>query len=40
MTPIRLEIFGLSVAFLFIYIAFSSNRENPDLVPLISSFVI
>ena len=40
MTPIRLEILGLSVAFLFIYLAFSSNSKNPDLVPLISSFVI
>jgi ABC-type multidrug transport system fused ATPase/permease subunit len=40
MTPITLEIFGLSVAFLFIFFAFSADTVNPDLVPLISSFVI
>lgn len=40
MTPITLEIFGLSIAFLFIYFAFSRNSGNADLIPLISSFVI
>jgi ABC-type multidrug transport system fused ATPase/permease subunit len=40
MTPITLEIFGLSIAFLFIYFAFSKNSGNADLIPLISSFVI
>jgi ABC-type multidrug transport system fused ATPase/permease subunit len=40
MTPITLEFFGLSVAFFFIYLAFSPNNVNSDLVPLISSFVI
>lgn len=40
MTPITLEIFGLSIAFLFIYFAFSKNSGNADIIPLISSFVI
>ena len=40
MTPITLETFGLSIAFLFIYFAFSKNSGQADLIPLISSFVI